>query len=296
MIFVKRGETPESLKLDNPTSAGARERAAAAALNELPAGSFYKAYKRPDVREALRDLFHGKCAYCEGTIAGTSDTDIEHYRPKGGVKEADEVGFDHPGYWWLAMDYSNLVLSCSHCNQGRKQLIIDPDWNADEIEEAFENGETILRGKLHSFPVANQSWVTSPDENIELEKPLIIDPTITDPNDHLEFLIDGPLVTVITKQGSEAGAQTIDVLGLNRRRLTEERLQKALLLRNMRNKIRKRIRRLDDADDQAATLLKEDLLEDIQSFQLHCSVAQPFSAMGSQLLNSLILELQNAIS
>ncbi|MFT6450565.1 MAG: hypothetical protein ACJA06_000045 [Halocynthiibacter sp.] len=296
MIFVARGKTPDSLKLDDPTSAGARELAAARAFNEPPPGTFYKAYKRPDVREALRDLFHGKCAYCEGTIAGTSDTDIEHYRPKGAVKEAEEVGFDHPGYWWLAMDYTNLVLSCSHCNQGRKQLIIDPDWSADEIEDAFENGEMVLRGKLHSFPVAHQSWVTTPDENISLEEPLIIDPTITDPNDHLEFLIDGPLVTVIAKQGSEIGARTIDVLGLNRRRLTEERLQKALLLRNMRDKIRKRIRRLDDADDQTAQFLKDDLLEDIQSFQLHCSVAQPFSAIGTQLLTALIHELQEAIS
>jgi hypothetical protein len=42
------------------------------------------------VSEALRELFHGKCAYCESK---TENCEVEHYRPKASVDESPE----HPG-------------------------------------------------------------------------------------------------------------------------------------------------------------------------------------------------------
>ena len=57
----------------------------------------FKVYKRRDIEVALRNLFHGKCAYCESFFAATQPADIEHYRPKGGIEECP----GHPGYWWL---------------------------------------------------------------------------------------------------------------------------------------------------------------------------------------------------
>src|SRR5690349_1720738 len=76
----------------------------------------FKRYRQYAVCKALDELFHGKCAYCESVYRAVDALDIEHYRPKGGVTEDD----DHPGYWWLAGVWSNLLPSCPPCNQLRK--------------------------------------------------------------------------------------------------------------------------------------------------------------------------------
>ena len=51
------------------------------------------------IRDALEEMFHSKCAYCEHKIA----TQIEHYRPKSEFPE-------------LAFTWSNLLLACPDCN------------------------------------------------------------------------------------------------------------------------------------------------------------------------------------
>src|SRR5258708_7871972 len=56
---------------------------------------------------ALRDAFehasHGKCWYTECKTPG-ADNDIDHFRPKLAVKE----DITHPGYYWLAFDWTNM--------------------------------------------------------------------------------------------------------------------------------------------------------------------------------------------
>ena len=70
--------------------------------------------------------FHGKCAYCEQVVTGDQHGDVEHYRPKGAVTDAENqtvyVVVDgqhraHPGYYWLAYDWKNLLPACIRCNQ-----------------------------------------------------------------------------------------------------------------------------------------------------------------------------------
>ena len=43
--------------------------------------------------------------------------DVEHFRPKSAVLD-DPL---HGGYWWLAYDFQNYLLSCSLCNRVRKK-------------------------------------------------------------------------------------------------------------------------------------------------------------------------------
>lgn len=71
-----------------------------------------------------RGAFHGKCAYCEKTITNQYG-EIEHYRPKSGVLhenrspvylESEGAVIPHPGYYWLAYDWHNLLPSCTICN------------------------------------------------------------------------------------------------------------------------------------------------------------------------------------
>lgn len=62
------------------------------------------------VREALKTLYHHKCAYCECT---THAPKMDHHRPKGRI-----VGMPRHsnGYYWLVYEWSNLLPSCTNCN------------------------------------------------------------------------------------------------------------------------------------------------------------------------------------
>jgi hypothetical protein len=97
----------------------------------------YKAYKK-----ALLEEFHSKCAFCDRSVLGQLEGDVEHIRPKNRV--ADENGRlvtsksnpdqPHPGYWWLAYDWRNLVIACKECNTRykRDKFVVDGDYAEDE--------------------------------------------------------------------------------------------------------------------------------------------------------------------
>ena len=246
MIWVERTECPEPLKPGEPekrSRIGARElekAAAKIASGVKPASKDFKAYGHDDVRNALKEMFHGKCAYCEMKVSGGIDTDVEHYRPKAGVTEADEAGVDHPGYWWLAMVWENLVPSCTHCNQMRSNhLHIPPGLQTEAEFKAFlEDADESGSGKGNYFPTEDDFWVTAPGD-LSAEKPLILDPTGPEnPEDHLEWVIfDGVASVVRARGGSPAGETSINVLGLNRRWLEEHRRTHLLQMRLYRNLI-----------------------------------------------------------
>ena len=154
--------------------------------------------------------FHGKCAYCEQIITGDQHGDIEHYRPKGAVKDADNKEVlvtmngkdrDHPGYYWLAYDWKNLLPSCVRCNQLNRTM----------------NGERI--GKGNRFPVEGDHACSPGDE--DCEKPMLLHPVFDDPEEHLQLDDTGLLLPM-----TERGRATVQILGLNERNLPESRKRK----------------------------------------------------------------------
>lgn len=109
-----------------------------------------------ELKDLLREYRHGKCWYCE-TIQERSDNAIDHYRPKGRVAECQ----NHEGYWWLAFDVRNYRFSCTHCNSRRKDRV---------------TGNT--GGKQDNFPLLDENnRAKSPQDDIHLEKPCLLDPT-----------------------------------------------------------------------------------------------------------------------
>jgi hypothetical protein len=105
----------------------------------------------------LFELFHGKCAYCESKPLPAAYGDVEHFRPKSKVDEDP----DHPGYYWLAYDETNLLPSCGPCNQAR--------------------------AKMTHFPVVG-AHAREP-KGLADEQPLLLNPynREIDPFQHLEF-------------------------------------------------------------------------------------------------------------
>lgn len=114
-----------------------------------------------DLRAAFDEFSHGKCWYLECKNPGTDD-DVDHFRPKLAVKEDPT----HPGYYWLAFDWTNFRLSCHRANRPRINS---------------ETGET--GGKADHFPLLNPDQrARGPAENWRAEAPALLDPTNpTDP-------------------------------------------------------------------------------------------------------------------
>jgi hypothetical protein len=159
-----------------------------------------------DLYKECKDLifaayFH-KCAYCEGKIEVQAPGDVEHFRPKNAVRDRDNSIVyaakrqRHQGYWWLAYSHTNLLPSCIMCNRYTKKA----------------------GGKGERFPVSGYR-ATRPGEERK-EKPLLIHPGRTDPAGH--FALD--LRTGVLEGLTESGKVCIDVLGLNREGLVNDRV------------------------------------------------------------------------
>ena len=116
---------------------------------KLQAYGKFSFYKNDTLVSELQRNFFLKCAYCESSFVHVSPADIEHFRPKSAVKIDEKTGKEKvlelkPGYYWLAADWDNLLLSCIDCNRRRNQEDIDGD------------GETAT-GKATIFPLADEA-------------------------------------------------------------------------------------------------------------------------------------------
>jgi uncharacterized protein (TIGR02646 family) len=302
MIKVDRPAAPACLDLNDPESAAFAERKAIldhlAAHGSLPAEKSFTIYRDAVVKDLLIAMFKGKCAYCEIHAVGGSDGDIEHFRPKGGITDADAVQFAHPGYWWLAMAWTNLVLSCQHCNQSRRQLIHEPGLGEAEIERELTEKRLRTTGKKNRFPVAGNIWVVDHNAALAGESPLLIDPTIDQPETMLEWEFERSISTVKAKNGDPRAMATIDILGLNRRNLTEARVTILNEFRATRQKILKRLNQIADEENtspEAAETLRQTVLEDLDDFKLRCRQESLFAGMARAFRNKLAEEVSRML-
>jgi uncharacterized protein (TIGR02646 family) len=152
-----------------------------------------KYYSAKEVKALLVEIHHSKCCYCEKRFRSRANLHVEHFRPKSGFRQApSQKGDDLPGYYWLAYNWENLLISCHDCNSVYKHTF-------------FPLAVPARRARSHHDDVAR-------------EQPLLVDPVGQDPRDHIRF--DGDLPKGITRQGRK----TIKGLGLRRVELKEDRL------------------------------------------------------------------------
>lgn len=156
-----------------------------------------------DVRGPLWDIHHRKCCFCERQRDMKRESDIEHYRPKSLIEGAD----DHPGYWWLAYDWTNLLFSCKTCNQTYKK---------------------------NFFPLLESSPRAYRPQDVPLERPVLINPIDDDPELCISYdwwTGGGIYVKAHGIDDDDRGTETIRILGLNR--LAEARAENLGVLRTL---------------------------------------------------------------
>lgn len=185
-------------------------------------------YGHPTVKKALIAAQHSKCCFCERKVG--ADGDVEHFRPKAGVRQSSAAAMLKPGYYWLAYKWDNLLLSCSACNQ---------------------------RHKKNLFPLVNPAnRATSHNDNVTAEEPLFIHPAKINPEQYISFHKEVPYAI----GGNRLAKESIEALGLDREILNEVRRDKLNILIAMQKILDCRTQLVGSSEDQALLLFAKNYL------------------------------------
>jgi uncharacterized protein (TIGR02646 family) len=230
----------------------------------------FAVYKSDEIKAALHLMFHGKCAYCESRYVATQPMDVEHWRPKSEVHEANGTVLRHQ-YWFLAADWSNLLPSCIDCNRERIHEVVFPDRTRRELK----------LGKGNRFPVQGsraKDRVSLPNEVV-----LLLNPYTDTPEDHLEFTREG---VVRPRNSSPKAENSIEVYALNRSGLVNERYERVLLVEKSIHTIRKLAQVLEGTPDPKASNVIKDLIGyEMTALRMMREEKQPYSLLARQLID-----------
>lgn len=198
-------------------------------------------YGHRTVRVALERAQHAKCGYCD---ARSAPLDVEHYRPKGSVRQARGEAEQRPGYYWLAYEWSNLLLACVLCNQPR------------------EDTASMPTGKGSLFPLFQPAQrARSHHDSLAQERPQLLHPYVDDFDEHIAYRQYMPLAK------TERGQATIEVLRLQGKDHLTLRAERWQI-------VEKSLQRLSEG--VLPPEHQQELLEELWSF---AAPTQPYSAM-----------------
>ncbi len=276
MINVNRLDCPDILKISlTPESEGEIETKDAieffkdsknhekkfsrTGANKTRIKAGYIVYSDKSVRELLLKMFHGKCSYCESRITTIYNGDIEHYRPKGKIKEAASP---RPGYYWLASEWENLLFACPFCNQTNTHKIID----GGKIQE-------IVVGKLDQFPLISElnrlnythGDIYFSDRNkyqiafaLEESDRLLLNPCKDATIENYFKYSDDGIITIndaLTGIDIDKAKKSIDVYALNRLNLCISRKEKILQIKAQIKRVETAIKNyskyMDESDEES---------------------------------------------
>jgi len=148
-------------------------------VNLLKAFSIHKMQLQPG------DL--AKCNYCESKIEHAATLQVEHYRPKGKVDSGENDHIELPGYYWLGLEWTNLLLACPKCNgkdaKGNKFPIRGARAQLHHTVQTIENSLTLVRANCY----ANE-------HPLLLELPILLNPEIDHPEEFLTFDVLGNIM------------------------------------------------------------------------------------------------------
>ncbi|AQG80306.1 HNH endonuclease [Spirosoma montaniterrae] len=232
------------------------------ALIEKAEHNFSGHYYRDATIETLQNIYKNKCGYCRTDVSTGASWRVDHYRPKARVKDSP----DHDGYYWLAYEWSNLILSCEKCN-GRKQ---------------------------HNFPLENEACrVSAPTPGINglptddycradkailvSESPLLLNPELDDPDEHLRFLPNG------TVQGkTRKGEKSIELYFLWRDKLITDRKN---MTDDVLEKLKKHLTKYlkGEIDEKTYRYVMQDVYEEAS---LNCQPDRAYSHVATAMFNN----------
>lgn len=194
-----------------------------------------KVYRDGTLKE-LETIYQNKCGYCETDTTAGAPMQVEHYRPKAKVTE----DATHEGYYWVAYEWSNLLLSCAKCNNKKRNRFP-------------------VQGIRVSNPVLGVSGVPDDDSRLanstffQSEQASLLHPEIDSVEDFFIFKPDGKIEAL---NSNPRALETIKMCNLNRPELVVKRLG---ILNKLFDAIQKELRDLEAGTitvDQARHAIK----------------------------------------
>jgi hypothetical protein len=177
----------------------------------------------------LRNKFDNKCAYCEKSLLDIPK-DAEHWRPKRKMSGPDVRG--HPGYFWLAYNWQNLLPACSMCNSYGGKNTQFPVAKSHIFRLKLTDAELdhlICRADAIPSNAEIGWWYPGVRDLDFLEEPLLLNPYVDeDPMVDLEFRPNGWI-----KPLSMKGEWSAKVFDLNRDDLRKARTKAEMKTENM---------------------------------------------------------------
>ncbi len=245
MIKIERNKVPQNTSMDQKKATELEK--IKKAIDKKSKPQFVPLWTRDrKVKEYLGKSQYGKCCYCEQK-RNLAESDVEHFRPKAELKENKK----HPGYWWLAYSWDNLLISCKKCNNR----------------------------KGTNFPLKDESKrVFSEKDDLQKEEPFLINPLTENPEKFIKYDIPEnntkpPMIKAIGK--CERGDKTVNELtGINSENVPLRRAEKfehylylckylALLKKDNSNncaeieQVKKDMRKMQDSSSEFAGLARD---------------------------------------
>lgn len=175
------------------------------ALTEKNKHDFKSKVYRDGTLAALEVLYHYKCGYCETDTTAGAPMQVEHYRPKAKVTEDDTL----EGYYWVAYEWSNLLLSCAKCNNKKR--------NRFPVQ-----GVRVIRPTLDVLGLPDDDSRLVNSLTFRQEQALLLHPEIDHVEDFFIFKPDGKIEAL---NADPRALKTIEICGLNRNELIIKRLR-----------------------------------------------------------------------
>ena len=284
MIKVNRNivQTPDILT--NPNGRGVKETKKAIEYYSKANVSKplkFSVYSDSEVKDTLIKLFKEKCAYCESRFLHVYSGDVEHFRPKGKIFDAPNP---KPGYYWLAADWDNLLLSCRNCNQKLKHLTVGKT-----------DKETM--GKMDQFPLdAGGVHVQSHEKNISEEEPfrLLINPCIENPEDFFKYDMESGVITPKSsnKKNKKMAEESIRVYVLQRVPLVQARERKAIQILAQIQRVKEAIKNVSDFADNSSNIKKiyfdKILKKELKKLKQFLSPNEEYLGLAKQIINEFL--------
>jgi uncharacterized protein (TIGR02646 family) len=245
----------------------------------------FKIYSDTEVKDALIKLFKGKCAYCESTFLHVYSGDVEHFRPKGEIEEA--VKDKKPGYYWLAADWDNLLLSCRNCNQKLTHSL-------------YGMGTKKTMGKMNQFPLSDpDKYVRRHDHpnGIKEEEPyrLLLNPCVDNPEDHLEYGAEGVIRPKRDSNGDESirGKTSINVFVLQRVPLVQSREKILIDIQAQIQRTKEATQNfnifLDNPDPAMRFYFEKILKRELERLKKFLNPEEQYVGMARQIIGSFLM-------
>ncbi len=212
-------------------------------------------YRHTSVKNGLEAIYGTKCAYCESYFTHVSYKRIDHYRP---IKK----------YFWIGYEWSNLLLTCEVCNGSK-------------------SAQFPIEGTPVTEPQTNCIEWLSDSATFRAEKPLLLNPEVDAPEEHLQFYPDGEIAA---KNRSRKGSKTIFVCKLNREELY---LQRRRVVARIRKKMKARLliiinqrkKGIIRSKGQLIAALESGFFPDFSEIEAASHPGKEFSLLGKYMKN-----------